>query len=135
MTVTLKSLICLIFLFLTSQVFGSELVNFQNISVRADQVTLDENSNQLSLSGNLKIDFGNLTITGKTGLLDLKKESLLILGKPASIFSMDQTIHGKADRLIIFPNLSIEMTGDAELFSEDRSIFSQNITYQINVND
>ena len=68
-------------------------------------------------------------------MLDYKKESLLILGIPASIYSQDQKVNGKADRLIIDQNLSIEMTGNAELFSNNRSIFSQNITYKINTNE
>jgi len=121
--------------FSVPQALSSEHVNFKNISIYAERVTLDETSDQLSLSGSLKIAFGDFTIIGESGLLDFGKESLLIVGSPASLSSIDQTINGTADRLIIFPNLSMEMVGNAELFSENRSIFSQNITYQINAND
>lgn len=135
MRFTLHSFICLMLFFSVPQALSSEHVNFKNISIYAERVTLDETSDQLSLSGSLKIAFGDFTIIGESGLLDFRKDSLLIVGSPASLSSIDQTINGTADRLIIFPNLSMEMVGNAELFSENRSIFSQNITYQINAND
>jgi|TARA_B110000503_G_scaffold132995_1_gene209730 lipopolysaccharide export system protein LptA len=135
MIAILKYFICLACLLIASAVSSSEPINYQNISINANSVTLNEVSNQLTLNGEIKIDFGNFSISGKSALLDYKEESLLILGTPASIISRDQKINGKADRLIIYPNLSMEMIGNAELLAENRSIFSQHITYQINADD
>ena len=135
MIATVKHFICLACLLIVSAVSSSEPINYQNISINANNVTLDEVSNRLTLSGEINIDFGNFSISGESALLDYKEESLLILGTPASIISRDQKINGKADRLIIYPNLSMEMIGNAELLAENRSIFSQNITYQTNAND
>lgn len=135
MPAIVKYFICLALLVIGFKISSSELINYKNISIHADRVTLDDLTNQLALEGSLKIYFGNFVIVGKSALLDYKKESLLILGIPASIYSQDQKVNGKADRLIIDQNLSIEMTGNAELFSNNRSIFSQNITYKINTNE
>ena len=135
MMITVKYFICLACILIASAASSGEPINYKNISINASKVTLDEASNQLTLKGQIKIDFGNFKISGESALLDYKKESLLILGTPASIISKDQQINGKADRLIIYPNLSMEMIGNAELLAEYRSIFSQNITYQINAND
>ena len=135
MPAIVKYFICLALLVIGFKISSSELINYKNISIHADRVTLDDLTNQLALEGSLKIYFGNFVIAGESALLDYKKESLLILGTPASIISKDQQINGKADRLIIYPNLSMEMIGNAELLAENRSIFSQNITYQINAND
>jgi lipopolysaccharide transport protein LptA len=135
MPAIVKYFICLALLVIGFKISSSELINYKNISIHADRVTLDDLTNQLALEGSLKIYFGNFVIAGKSALLDYKKESLLILGIPASIYSQDQKVNGKADRLIIDQNLSIEMTGNAELFSNNRSIFSQNITYKINTNE
>ncbi len=130
-----KYFICLALLVIGFNISSNELINYKNISIHADRVTLDELTNKLALKGGLKIYFGNFVITGESALLDYRKESLLILGMPASIYSQDQKINGKADRLIIDQSLSIEMTGNAELFTNDRSIFSQNITYKIDTNE
>ena len=135
MPAIVKYFICLALLVIGFKISSSELINYKNISIHADRVTLDDLTNQLALEGSLKIYFGNFVIAGESALLDYKKESLLILGIPASIYSQDQKVNGKADRLIIDQNLSIEMTGNAELFSTNRSIFSQNITYKINTNE
>ena len=135
MSAIVKYFICLALLVIGFKISSSELINYKNISIHADRVTLDDLTNQLALEGSLKIYFGNFVIAGESALLDYKKESLLILGIPASIYSQDQKVNGKADRLIIDQNLSIEMTGNAELFSNNRSIFSQNITYKINTNE
>ncbi|MDB4029296.1 hypothetical protein N9495_02590 [Gammaproteobacteria bacterium] len=135
MPAIVKYFICLALLVIGFKISSSELINYKNISIHADRVTLDDLTNQLALEGSLKIYFGNFVIAGESALLDYKKESLLILGIPASIYSQDQKVNGKADRLIIDQNLSIEMTGNAELFSNNRSIFSQNITYKINTNE
>jgi len=135
MPAIVKYFICLALLVIGFKISSSELINYKNISIHADRVTLDDLTNQLALEGSLKIYFGNFVIAGESALLDYKKESLLILGIPASIYSQDQKVNGKADRLIIDQNLSIEMAGNAELFSNNRSIFSQNITYKINTNE
>jgi len=135
MTATLKSFLCLILLLLAVTVSSGELVNYKDISIDAKKVTLDEINNQLTLSGDLKISFGGYTINGANAFLSFKEENLIILGAPATIFSIDQKLNGQAERLIIYPNLSIEMIGNAKLFSDNRSIFSQSITYQINPND
>ena len=135
MPAIVKYFICLALLVIGFKISSSELINYKNISIHADRVTLDDLTNQLALEASLKIYFGNFVIAGESALLDYKKESLLILGIPASIYSQDQKVNGKADRLIIDQNLSIEMTGNAELFSNNRSIFSQNITYKINTNE
>ena len=110
------------------------MINYKNISINADTVTLDEISNELSLKGNLRINFGDFMITGENALLSYKKDELLINGKPASIVSEKRKINGKADRMVIYANLSVEMLGNAELFSDNRSISSKKITYNINAN-
>lgn len=135
MSAITKYFICFVLSVTGFAITSGELIDYKNISIHADRVALDELAHQLDLKGSLKIYFGDFVITGESALLDYKKESLLILGMPASIFSHNKKMNGKADRLIINQNLSIEMAGNAELFQNDRSIFSQNITYKMNTNE
>ena len=134
MRLKLKYFLCLLPV-IASIASGEEMINYKNISINSDTVTLDEISNELSLKGNLRINFGDFMITGENALLSYKKDELLINGKPASIVSEKRKINGKADRIVIYANLSVEMLGNAELFSDNRSIFSKKITYNINANE
>ena len=59
------------------------------------------------------------------------EEKLVVNGSPASMLSKNGSINGVAKQFIIYPNLSMEMLGDARLVQKDQSIYAEQITYQI----
>ena len=114
---------------------GQELQGYGNISVQANIVTLDERMSNLILDGDVIIHFEDFKIAGDKALLSYVKERLIIDGSPASISSEKRKVNGAANKFIISPNLSMEMVGNASLLQDNRSIFAEQITYQISSND
>jgi len=112
---------------------SAENTNFQNISIQADKVTLNEKMSQLILKDNIKIKIDNYIIKGVNALLSLKDEKLEISGIPASIKS--ENIDGDAELFVIYPNKSMDMIGNATLINNGNSIKSNLITYQITSNE
>ena len=120
---------CLYFPILISK----ESTNFQNISIQSDTVTIDEEIRQLIFKNNIRIIIDGYIIRGSDALLSQKDEKLEIYGKPATIKS--NAIDGEAELFVIFPNKSMNLIGNAKLFSNGNSITSNLITYQINQNE
>ena len=120
---------CLYLPILVSQ----ENSTFQNISIQSDQVTIDEETRQLDFKNNIRIKIDNYILKGSDALLSQKDEKLEIYGKPATIKS--NAIDGEAELFVIFPNKSMNLIGNAKLFSNGNSITSNLITYQINQNE
>ena len=108
---------------------ANENVNFKNISIESDQVTIDEANKQLAFKKNIKIKINNYLIRGSEALLSHENEKLQIYGNPATISS--SAIDGQAEVFEIFPNKSMNLIGNARLSSEGNIITSNLITYQI----
>ena len=106
---------------------------FQNISIESDQVTIDQETRQLTFKNNIKIKIDNYIIKGTNALLSHKDEKLEIFGKPATIKS--STIDGEAEIFVIYPNKSMSLLGNAKLINQGNSITSNLITYQITSNE
>ena len=102
---------------------------FQNISIESDQVTIDQETRQLTFKNNIKIKIDNYIIKGTNALLSHKDEKLEIFGKPATIKS--NAIIGEAEIFVIYPNKSMNLIGNAKLLNQGNSIMSNLITYQI----
>ena len=117
------------------KVSAQEISNYQDISIKADHVTLNKFTNQLLLKTDLQISFGNYMLYGDSAILSYDEDKLVIDGFPASIFSNKDNINGTAKQFIIYPNLSMEMLGDANLLQNNQSIYADQITYQISSND
>jgi lipopolysaccharide export system protein LptA len=117
------------------KVSAQEITNYQDISIKADNVTLNKFTNQLLLKKDLQISFGDYTLYGDSAILSYDEDKLVIDGFPASIFSNKDNINGTAKQFIIYPNLSMEMLGDAKLLQNNQSIYADQITYQISSND
>ena len=117
------------------KVSAQEISNYQDISIKADHVTLNKFTNQLLLKTDLQISFGNYTLYGDNAILSYDEDKLVIDGFPASILSNKENINGTAKQLIVYPNLSIEMLGDAKLLQNNQSIYADQITYQISSNE
>ena len=117
------------------KVSAQEISNYQDISIKANHVTLNKFTNQLLLKTDLQISFGNYTLYGDSAILSYDEDKLVIDGFPASIFSNKDNINGTAKQFIIYPNLSMEMLGDANLLQNNQSIYADQITYQISSND
>jgi lipopolysaccharide export system protein LptA len=117
------------------KVSAQEISNYQDISIKANHVTLNKFTNQLLLKTDLQISFGNYTLYGDSAILSYDEDKLVIEGFPASIFSNKDNINGTAKQFIIYPNLSMEMLGDANLLQNNQSIYADQITYQISSND
>tara|TARA_Y100000768_G_scaffold100842_1_gene73707 strand:- start:236 stop:637 length:402 start_codon:yes stop_codon:yes gene_type:complete len=115
-----------------SMVAGQE-VNFQNISIQSDEVTINEKDRHLAFKNNIKIKIENYIIEGSYALLSQKNEKLKVSGNPTSIQSMD--MDGEAEILVIHPNKSIDLIGNAKLKKNGNLITSDLITYQINSNE
>ena len=109
---------------------AEEALNFQNISIQSDEVTINEKDRLLAFKENIKIKIENYIIEGSNALLSQQNEKLQIFGDPTSIKSMD--MDGEAEILVIYPNKSIDLIGNAKLKKNGNLITSDLITYQIN---
>ena len=121
----------LISLSITSSISAEEIPNYGDISIKAEYVTLNKFTNKLLLKTNIQINFGDFILSGDSAILSYDEEKLVIDGSPASILSNKNYINGVANQFIIYPNLSMEMLGDARLKQKDQSIYAEQITYQI----
>ncbi|MDB4843259.1 hypothetical protein OAC68_00715 [Gammaproteobacteria bacterium] len=121
----------LISLSITSSISAEEIPNYGDISIKAEYVTLNKFSNKLLLKTNIQINFGDFILSGDSAILSYDEEKLVIDGSPASILSNKNNINGAANQFIIYPNLSMEMLGDARLQQKDQSIYAEQIRYQI----
>jgi len=120
---------CLYLPILVSQ----ENSTFQNISIQSDQVTIDEETRQLDFKNNIRIKIDNYILKGSDALLSHQNKKLEIYGNPATIKS--NTIDGEAEVLVIYPNKSMHLIGNAKLLNKGNSITSNLIAYQISSNE
>ncbi len=120
---------CLYSIILTAK----EAFNFQNISILSDEVTINKEDRHLAFKDNVKIKIENYVIKGSNALLSQEDEKLKIYGNPTSIKSMG--MDGEAEVLIIYPNKSVDLVGNAKLKKNGNLISSDLITYQINTNE
>jgi len=128
----LKMFSCfLISLSAITSISAKEISNYGDLSINAEHVTLNKFTNKLLLKTNIQINFGDFILSGDSAILSYDEEKLVIYGFPASILSKKNNINGVADQFIIYPNLSMEMLGDARLVQKDQSIYAEQITYQI----
>ena len=118
----------LCFLFLPILV-SKDSTNFKNISILADQVTLKKEASEIIFINSVNIIIDGMDIKGESALMSLDDERIEISGDPVSIKS--SSIDGKADLLIIYPNQSIDMFGNATLLNDGNLISSNLIKYQI----
>ena len=112
---------------------SKENMNFQNISIHSDQVTIDEETRKLAFKNNIKIQIDGYVIKGSDAFLSHKDEKLEIHGKPATIKS--NSIDGEAEVFVIYPNKSMNLVGNARLINKGNSITSNLIAYQISSNE
>ena len=125
-----KTLLIFIGFFCSTILISEEELNFQNISIQSDEVTIDEKDRLLAFKNNLEIKIENYIIVGSNALLNQEDEKLEIHGNPTSIQSM--SINGEAEILVIYPNKTIDLIGNAKLKKDGNLITSDLITYQIN---
>ena len=118
---------------LATMLVSEEAFNFQNISIQSDEVTIDENDRLLTFRDNIEIKIENYIIEGSNALLSREDEKLEIFGNPTSIRSMN--LNGEADVLVIYPDKSIDLIGNAKLRKNESLIISDLISYQINSNE
>ena len=128
-----KTLLIFIGFFCSTILISEEELNFQNISIQSDEVTINEKDRLLAFKNNLEIKIENYIIVGSKALLNQEDEKLEIYGNPASIQSM--SINGEAEVLVIYPNKTIDLIGNAKLKKDGNLITSDLITYQINLNE
>tara|TARA_Y100001980_G_C14458156_1_gene240622 strand:- start:113 stop:514 length:402 start_codon:yes stop_codon:yes gene_type:complete len=119
--------------FCSIMIIAEEELNFQNISIQSDEVTIDEKDRLLAFKNNIKIKIESYIIEGSNAILRQKNEKLEIFGNPTSIYSLD--MKGEAEVLVIYPNKSIDLIGNAKLKKNGNLITSDLITYQINKNE
>jgi lipopolysaccharide transport protein LptA len=112
---------------------SEEITSFQNISIKSDQVIINEETNQLTFKNNIRIKIDGYIIKGSDALLSQKNEKLEIYGNPATIKS--STIDGEAEVFVIYPNKSMNLIGNAKLLNNSNSITSNLIAYQISPNE
>ena len=127
-------IVLFIFAYMYFPIFASEeSKSFQNISIHSDQVTFNQDLRQLVFKNNIEIKIDSYTLRGSNAILNSKDKKLEIFGSPASIKS--ETIDGEAEVLVIYPNKSMNLVGNARLLNEGNSITSDFITYQISSNE
>ena len=128
------NILFIIFMYLCSTIMNAEEdLNFQNISIQSDEVTIDDKDRLLVFKDNIKIKIENYIIEGASALLSQENERLEIFGNPTLINSID--MDGEADILVIYPNKSIDLIGNAKLKNNGNLITSDLISYQINSNE
>ena len=108
---------------------SEDSANFKNISILADQVTLKEEASEIMFINSINIKIDGIHIKGASALLSLDDEKIEISGAP--VFIKSSSLDGKADLLIIYPNQSIDMIGNATLLNDGNLISSNLIKYQI----
>ena len=128
-----KSLLIILGFVCPPVVISEESTIFQNISIQSDQVTIDQDTRQLTFKNNLRIKIGSHIIKGSDARLSHKDEKLEIFGKPATIKSSN--IDGEAEKFVIYPNKSMSLLGNAKLINQGNSITANLITYQITSNE
>ena len=111
-------------------IIDAQELNFQNISIQSDEVTIDEKDRLLAFKNNIKIKIENYIIEGSNAILSQESEKLEIFGNPTSIHSIN--MNGEAEVLVIYPNKSIDLIGNAKLKKNGNLITSNLISYQIN---
>jgi len=127
-------IVLFIFAYMYFPIFASEeSKSFQNISIHSDQVTFNQDLRQLVFKNNIEIKIDSYTLRGSNAILNSKDKKLEIFGSPASIKS--ETIDGVAEALVIYPNKSMNLVGNARLLNEGNSITSDFIAYQISSNE
>ena len=114
-------------------VVPAENLNFQNISIQSDQVTIDKKTEQLVFKNKVEIKIDGYVIKGSNALLSSNNKKLEIYGNPASIQSED--IEGEAEAFEIYPNKSMHLIGNAKLLNEGNAITSNFIAYKISANE
>jgi lipopolysaccharide transport protein LptA len=105
----------------------------QNISIQANQVTIDEKTRKLTFQENITIEINSYIIKGSIAMLSHQDEKLEIYGEPATIQS--DAIDGKAEKFVIYPNESMHLIGNAKLLNEGNAITSNFIAYKISANE
>jgi len=129
----LKRLLVFFGYLLSTMLIAEKELNFQNISIQSDKVTIDKKDRLLAFKDNIEIKIENYIIVGSDALLSQRDEKLEIFGNPTTIKSMN--INGEAEVLVIYPNKSIDLIGNAKLRKNGNLITSDLITYQINSNE
>ena len=128
-----KTFLTILGFFYLPVAISEESMILQNISIQSDQVTIDQDTRQLTFKNNLRIKIDSHIIKGSNARLSHKEEKLEIFGKPATIKS--STIDGEAERFVIFPNKSMSLLGNAKLINQGNSITANLIKYQITSNE
>ena len=114
-------------------IISDEILDFQNISIQSDKVTISENDRFLTFKDNIKIKIENYVIKGSNALLSQVDEKIEVYGNPTSIKSAN--MNGEAKILVIYPNKSIDLIGDAKLKKNGNLVTSDLIKYNINSNE
>jgi lipopolysaccharide assembly outer membrane protein LptD (OstA) len=65
-------------------VVSEESTIFQNISIQSDQVTIDQDTRQLTFKNNLRIEIDSYIIKGSDARLSHKDEKLEVFGKASN---------------------------------------------------
>ena len=105
----------------------------QNISIQANQVTINEKTRKLTFQDNITIEINSYIIKGSNAMLSHQDEKLEIYGEPATIQS--DAIDGEAEKFVIYPNESMHLIGNAKLLNEGNAITSNFIAYKISANE
>tara|TARA_B100000963_G_scaffold304855_1_gene278853 strand:+ start:115 stop:510 length:396 start_codon:yes stop_codon:yes gene_type:complete len=130
----LKRIVLIFFGYLFAPtIISDEILDFQNISIQSDKVTISENDRFLTFKDNIKIKIENYVIEGSNALLSQVDEKIEVYGNPTSIKSAN--MNGEAKILVIYPNKSIDLIGDAKLKKNGNLVTSDLIKYNINSNE
>ena len=130
----LKRIVLIFFGYLFAPtIISDEILDFQNISIQSDKVTISENDRFLTFKDNIKIKIENYVIEGSNALLSQVDEKIEVYGNPTSIKSAN--LNGEAKILVIYPNKSIDLIGDAKLKKNGNLVTSDLIKYNINSNE
>jgi len=130
----LKRIVLIFFGYLFAPtIISDEILDFQNISIQSDKVTISENDRFLTFKDNIKIKIENYVIKGSNALLSQVDEKIEVYGNPTSIKSAN--MNGEAKILVIYPNKSIDLIGDAKLKKNGNLVTSDLIKYNINSNE
>ena len=128
-----KTLLIFFGVFYSTILISEEELSIKNISIQSNEVTIDEKDRLLAFKDNIEIKIEDYIIEGSNAILNREDEKLEIFGNPTSIQSAN--MNGEAEVLVIYPNKSIDLIGNAKLKKNGNLITSDLITYQISSNE
>ena len=103
-----------------------------NIQVKADEIVYNNEKKTLFLKKNIIIKSPEFMIIGSSSHIKMNEEKIEIEGMQAEFKIFQDNLEGKANKIILFPQVKVEMIGNAHLITSEGEMKSERIDYILN---